>query len=148
MKYLLDTNVLKELGKTKPHKNVAAWLKGVDDADLAISALSVREIEKGVAALKKTKPKVGAELEVTVRGIFDAFEGRILPVDRAVAAAWGVFLAESDKHTTDTGLAATALVHGLTVVTRNTADFIKRGVKVIDPFKAVGKTASSPSAVR
>lgn len=56
MKYLLDTNVLRELGKTSPHKNVAAWLESVDDADLAISALTVREIVKGVAKLKTTKP--------------------------------------------------------------------------------------------
>ncbi len=55
MKYLLDTNVLRELGKTAPHKNVAAWLKSVDDADLAISALTVREIAKGVAKLEEDK---------------------------------------------------------------------------------------------
>jgi predicted nucleic acid-binding protein len=137
MKYLLDTNVLRELGKTAPHKNVAAWLKSVDDADLAISALTVREIAKGVAKLKKTKPETAATLEVTVKAIFDAFEGRILPVDRPVAAAWGEALAESEKHVDDAGLAATALVHSLTVVTRNTADFSGRGVTLIDPFKAL-----------
>ena len=86
MKYLLDTNVLRELGKTSPHKNVAAWLKTVDDSDLAISALSVREIIKGVAKLRKTKPETAAALDEAVTAIFDAFEGRILPVDRAVAA--------------------------------------------------------------
>ena len=87
MKYLLDTNVLRELGKTLPHKNVAAWLKSVDDADLAISALTVREIAKGIAKLKKTKPETAATLEITVRTIFDAFDGRILPVDRLVGEA-------------------------------------------------------------
>ncbi|MGE0723771.1 MAG: hypothetical protein AB7O45_05325 [Alphaproteobacteria bacterium] len=81
MKYLLDTNVLRELGKTTPHKNVATWLKSVDDADLAISALSVREIAKGVAKLRKTKPETAAALDVAISAIFDAFEGRILPVD-------------------------------------------------------------------
>jgi predicted nucleic acid-binding protein len=136
MKYLLDTNVFRELGKTEPHKNVSAWLKTVDDADLAISALTVREIAKGVAKLKKTKPEAAAALEVRVRAIFDAFEGRILSVDRAIAAAWGEALAESEKHIDDTGLAATALVHSLTVVTRNIADFSGRGVRLIDPFKA------------
>jgi predicted nucleic acid-binding protein len=63
MKYLLDTNVLRELGKTSPHKNVAAWLKSVDDAELAISALTVREIAKGVAKLRKTKPETAALLD-------------------------------------------------------------------------------------
>lgn len=135
MKYLLDTNVLRELGKTIPHKNVAAWLKSVDDADLAISALTVREITKGVAKLRKTKPETAAALGATVKAIFDAFEERILPIDRAVATAWGEALGESEKHVDDTGLAATARVHGLIVVTRNVKDFDGRVVKVIDPFK-------------
>jgi len=136
MKYLLDTNVLRELGKTSPHKNVAAWLRSVDDTDLAISALTVREITKGVAKLRKTKPETAAALSATVAAIFDAFEDRILPIDRAVAAAWGEALGESEKHIDDAGLAATARVHGLLVVTRNVRDFDGRGVKVVDPFKA------------
>jgi hypothetical protein len=136
MKYLLDTNVLRELGKTLPHKNVAAWLKSVDDADLAISALTVREISKGVAKLRKTKPETAAALGATVTAVFDAFEGRILPIDRAVAAAWGETLGESEKHVDDAGLAATARVHGLAVVTRNIKDFDGRGVTLLDPFKA------------
>jgi predicted nucleic acid-binding protein len=136
MKYLLDTNVLRELGKTSPHKNVAAWLKSVDDADLAISAPTVREIAKGVAKLRKTKPETSAALGVTVTAIFDAFEGRILPVDRAVAAAWGEALGDIEKHIDDAGLAATARVHGLIVITRNVNDFKRRGVEIFDPFKA------------
>jgi predicted nucleic acid-binding protein len=136
MKYLLDTNVLRELGKTSPHKHVAAWLKGVDDADLAISVLAVREITKGITKLGKTKPETAALLGANVARIFDAFDGRILPVDRFVAAAWGQALGESDKHIDDTGLAATARVHGLTVVTRNIKDFEGRGVRLLDPFKA------------
>lgn len=141
MKYLLDTNVLRELGKTSPHKNVAAWLKSVDDADLAISALTVREIAKGVAKLRKTKPEAAAALGATVTAIFDAFEQRILPIDRAVAAAWGETLGESEKHVDDAGLAATAHVHGLIVVTRNVKDFGGRGVKIIDPFKSATRRA-------
>jgi predicted nucleic acid-binding protein len=137
MKYLLDTNVLRELGKTTPHENVAAWLKTVDDSDLAISALTVREITKGVTKLRTTKPETAAVLDVTVKAIFDAFEGRILSVDRAVAAVWGEALAASDKHVDDAGIAATARVHGLIVVTRNVKDFEGRGVKLVDPFKAM-----------
>jgi predicted nucleic acid-binding protein len=136
MKYLLDTNVLRELGKTSPHKNVAAWLKSVDDADLAISALTVREIAKGVVKLRKTKPDTAAALAATVAAIFDAFDGRILPIDRAVASVWGEALGESEKHVDDAGLAATARVHGLIVVTRNVKDFDWRGVTLLDPFKA------------
>ena len=133
MKYLLDTNVLRELGKTSPHKNVAAWLKSVDDADLAISALTVREIAKGVVKLRQTKPDTAAALAATVAAIFDAFDGRILSIDRAVASIWGEALGESEKHVDDAGLAATARVHGLIVVTRN--------VKVIDPFKSATRRA-------
>lgn len=141
MKYLLDTNVLRELGKISPHKNVAAWLKSVDDADLAISALTVREIAKGVVKLRKTKPDTAAGLAATVAAIFDAFDGRILPIDRAVASVWGEALGESEKHVDDAGLAATARVHGLVVVTRNVKDFDGRGVKVIDPFKSATRRA-------
>ena len=141
MKYLLDTNVLRELGKTSPHKNVAAWLKSVDDADLAISALTVREIAKGVVKLRKTKPDTAAALAATVAAIFDAYDGRILPIDRAVASVWGEALGESEKHVDDAGLAATARVHGLIVVTRNVKDFDGRGVKVIDPFKSAIRRA-------
>jgi len=82
---------------------VAAWLKSVDDADLAIIVLTVREIAKGIAKLRKTKPETAAALDAVVSAIFDAFEGRILPVDRPVAAAWGEALGESDKHVDDRG---------------------------------------------
>ncbi len=142
MKYLLDTNVLRELGKTSPHNNVAAWLKSVDDADLAISALTVREIAKGVAKLRKTKPETAAVLDAAVSAIFDAFEGRILPINRLVAAAWGEARGESDKHVDDAGLAATARVHGLVVVTRNVKDFDGRGVTLLDPFKAARRSCA------
>jgi predicted nucleic acid-binding protein len=137
MKYLLDTNVLRELGKTLPHKNVAAWLKTVEDYDLAISALTVREITKGVARLRQTKPATAAALDTAVRAILDAFEGRTLPIDRPVAEAWGDALGASEKHIDDVGLAATAHVYGLIVVTRNIRDFEGRGVKLLDPFKAL-----------
>jgi predicted nucleic acid-binding protein len=136
MKYLLDTNVLRELGKTTPHQNVSAWLKTVDDVDLAISALTVREIAKGVAKLRKTKPDVANALAAATTTIFNAFEGRILPIDRLVAAAWGEALAISERHVDDAGLAATAKIHGLVVVTRNTKDFASRGVPLLDPFKS------------
>lgn len=137
MKYLLDTNVLRELGKTSPQRNVVVWLKSVDDSDLAISALTVREVAKGVAKLRKAKPETAASLEAAVTAIFDAFVGRILPIDRAVAAAWGEALAAKEKHVDDAGLAATARVHGLIVVTRNAKDFEGRSVTLLDPFKAI-----------
>jgi len=134
MKYLLDTNVFRELGKADPHEHVRVWLVSVDDADLAISALTVREVAKGIAKLRRSKPRVAKLIAERTAAIFDAFEGRVLPIDRAVASAWGEALAVTDKHMDDAGLAASARVHGLTVVTRNTKDFAERGVSIVNPY--------------
>jgi predicted nucleic acid-binding protein len=87
MKYLLDTNVFREVGKTLPHPNVSAWLKTVDDADLAVSALTVREVTKGIVRLRALKPDVAAAIEARVATVFVAFSGRILAVDNPVAAS-------------------------------------------------------------
>jgi predicted nucleic acid-binding protein len=84
VKYLLDTNVFREIGKSEPHKNVRAWLASVDDADLAISALIVREVAKGIAKLAPSKPAVAAEIAARTEAVFDAFAGRILPI----ASGW------------------------------------------------------------
>ena len=142
MKYLLDTNVFREIGKTSPHKNLETWLIGVDDAELAISALTVREVAKGIALLKGTKPAVAKEIERRVQSVFDAFEGRTLPVDRAVAQVWGTMLGDSGKHADDAAFAATACVHGLVLVTRNVQDFKARGVPVLNPYKFPPERAS------
>lgn len=146
MKYLLDTNVLREVGRSKPHQNVSAWLASVDDADLAISALTVREISKGIAKLERTNADAALALSQTVARIFDAFEGRILPIDRPVATTWGKMLADREKHSDDAAIAATARVHNLVVVTRNIRDFDGRGVAAVDPFRAPGKTRRDRSS--
>lgn len=141
MRYLLDTNVFREIGKTEPHRNVDAWLKGVNDADLAISTLTVREVTKGIGRLRARKPEVAQAIAARVDLAFEAFGDRILPVDRAVAALWGELLADSEKHVDDTGIAATARVHGLVLVTRNTADMIGRGATTLDPFRSPTQSA-------
>jgi toxin FitB len=140
MKYLLDTNVFREIGKQQPHANVRAWLATVDDADLAISVLTVREVTKGIIKLRVSKPDVAAAIETRVATIFAAFEGRILPVDHAVAAAWGQMLAEHERHIDDTALAATASVRGLVLATRNVRHVLGRGVVLIDPYKQPPET--------
>ncbi|MBB2830550.1 UNVERIFIED_ORG: hypothetical protein GGD51_000651 [Rhizobium esperanzae] len=139
MKYLLDTNVLKEIGRPEPHENVAAWLDTVDDTALAISVISVREIAKGIERKRKTDEAVANSIAKATDAIFAAYEGRILPVDEAVARRWGQMLRQSDKNSDDTGLAATAQVNDLVVVTRNTSDFQRRGVTILDPFKKATK---------
>jgi hypothetical protein len=110
---------------------------------LAISAISVREMRKGVELLRARKPDVADALGIKVQTIFDAYDGRTLATDRAVAERWGELPAASDKHVDDTGLSATAYVHGLTVVTRNTKDLHGRGVALLDPFKSP-KPRSTP----
>lgn len=135
MKYLLDTNVLKELSRPKPNENVSAWLDKVNDSDLAISVISVREISKGIEKKRKTDQDVANALEEAANRVFTAFEGRIIPIDETIARCWGRMLAHSDKHTDDTGLAATSKVTGLVLVTRNETDFQGRGVSILNPFK-------------
>ena len=142
MKFLLDTNVFREIGKTSPHEHVSAWLAQVDDTDLAISALTVREVTKGVEKLRVRKPDVAAAIEARVQASFDAFGDRILPIDRDTSELWGALLGASEKHIDDTGLAATAHVHHLVLVTRNLADVAGRGVTTLDPFN------SSPTVER
>jgi predicted nucleic acid-binding protein len=139
MRFLLDTNVFREIGKSEPNANVAAWLDTVDDADLASSALTVREIRKSIITLRAKKLEAADQIEIRVREVFDAFGDRILPVTRQIADLWGELLAESDKHVDDTGLVATARVHGLTVVTRNVRHVSGRGAATLDPFKSAPK---------
>ncbi|AYG76794.1 hypothetical protein [Rhizobium sp. CCGE532] len=79
------------------------------------------------------------EIAKAADAIVAAYDGRILPVDEAVARRWGQMLGHSDKNIDDTGLAATALVNGLVIVTRNVADFQERGVTIMDPFKKATK---------
>jgi len=139
VKYLLDTNVFREVGKTDPHEHVRAWLNRVNDADLAISALTVREVTKGIERLRAKKPDIAAAIETRVNGAYQAFGERILPVSPEVARLWGELLAESDKHIDDTGLAATARVYDLVLVTRNLEHVDGRRAATLDPFKAKPK---------
>ena len=128
--------MLKEFGKQNPHQNVEAWLDTVDDLDLAMSVISVREVWKGIEKKRSPDPQQAGKLETAAKEIFAAFQGRILPVDEKVATVWGRLLSESEKHVDDTGLVATAQVHGIVLVTRNVSDVLGRGVAILDPFKA------------
>ncbi len=139
MKYLLDTNVFREVGKTVPHEHVQAWFGHVDDADLAISTLTVREVTKGIERLRAKKLEIAAAIEARVDGAYEAFGDRILPVSQEVAVLWGQMLAESEKHVDDTGFAATARVYDLVLVTRNFDHVDGRGAATLDPYKAKPK---------
>ena len=103
--------------------------------NLAISVLTVREVRKGIVRLKAAKPSVANAIEDRVTEVFAAFSERILPVTREIADLWGELLGQSEKNIDDTGLAPTARVHSLVLVTRNIRHVAGRGVATLDPFK-------------
>lgn len=133
--YLLDTNVFRHLDESVAHQNVRRWLRTVNDADLFVSVITIRECRKGVERLRQQKPQVAEEISAHLAGIVATMKDRILPIDAETAEEWGRMLAVSEKHTDDAGIAATARLHGLTVVTRNIGDFRARGVRMVNPYK-------------
>jgi toxin FitB len=136
--YLLDTNVVSELRKIRLGKAdgcLAAWADSMDAADLYVSVITIQELEIGVLLVEQRDPLQGAVFRAWLNGhVLPAFTGRILTVDTAVALR-SAQLHVPDPHPVRDGLiAATALVHGMTVVTRNVADFESTGVRVFNPW--------------
>lgn len=135
MNYLLDTNVLSELFKKHPEPKVTRWLKGMEQDWLYLSVLTVGEIHKGVERMEhgSRKARLVQFLETDIPA---QFEERILPIDLEVAETWGLLEAQADRPlpTVDALLAATALVHNLTLVTRNTQDFGFSKLKILNPW--------------
>lgn len=142
--YLLDENVIREM-KPGGHAHVRRWLAGVDDNQLRISVITFFEKRLGWEREKRKLQAAGkdlAEIEKRLAEIaaFEAsFGDRLIPMDAPVMAEWARLLGAKEKNQRDTALAATARVHGLVIVTRNTKDFNGRGVKVLNPFKSPTK---------
>lgn len=136
--FLLDTNVVSELRKIragKADRNVAAWADSLDAADLFISAITLQELEIGVLLAERRDPVQGAMIRAWLdRHVLPAFAGRILAVDMAVALRSARLHVPDPRPVRDGLIAATALVHGMTVVTRNVADFEPTGVPVFNPW--------------
>ncbi|MBI2714123.1 MAG: type II toxin-antitoxin system VapC family toxin [Rhizobiales bacterium] len=133
--YLLDTNVLSELRKSKPHGAVIAWIRGVDDRHLHISAVSLGEIQVGIEITRGQDAERAAEIEAWADHIADTWS--VLPLDGAAFRLWGRLMhGKSDELIADAMIAATAKLHGLSVVTRNVKDFKEFGVELINPFMA------------
>lgn len=136
--FLLDTNVISELVRPRPDPHVVLWIEGADEALLHLSVLTVGEIRKGIMRL--ADPRRRADLENWVDGSLALrFSGRILPIDLAVADRWGRLSAESVVRRTplpvvDALLAATALEHDMTLVTRNTKDLARISVPLFNPW--------------
>ncbi len=135
-RYLLDTNVVSELRKPRPHGAVVAWLDSIDDAQLFLSALTLAEIQAGIELTREQDVSKAAEIEEWLDLVAGSYN--VLPMDAATFRAWARLMhKKSDTLYEDAMIAATAKVHGLTVVSRNVADFEALGFKVLNPFATV-----------
>jgi predicted nucleic acid-binding protein len=137
--YVLDTNVILELrkaGNGKADANVVQWADSVPTASLYISVVTILEIETGILQFQRRDPNQGAMLRQWFENnVLRAFENRILPIDETVARESARLHVPDPKSERDSLIAATGLVHGMTVVTRNILDFEKTGVKLLDPWQ-------------
>lgn len=136
MAFLIDTNIVSEVRKgARCDARVAAWYAAIDDADLYLSVLVLGEIRKGIELARPRDPAKAEALQAWLRQVIAAFGDRIIPVDAAVGDEWGRMSALRPVPVIDALLAATAKVHGLTLVTRNDADVLGLGARVVNPFK-------------
>jgi toxin FitB len=135
--FLLDTNVISELRRpNRAHPKVAAWSDGVRQAELFLSVVTILEIELGILMLERRDQAQGAVLRTWMNQyILPAFAGRILPVDTAVALRCAGLHVPNRRSDRDAMIAATALVHEFTVVTRNVADFQLTGANLLNPWE-------------
>ncbi len=131
--YLLDTNVVSDLRKQRPHGGVVAWLKSIDDAQLYLSAVTLGEIQAGIELTREQDLGKAEEIEAWLELVAGAYN--VLPMDAATFRAWARLMhKKSDTLYEDAMIAATAKVHGLTVATRNVSDFNALGLDVFNPF--------------
>lgn len=137
MSYLIDTNVISEVRKGgRANANVARWFESIDDTELYLSVLVLGEIRQGVERARGRDPARAAALESWLTQVREAFGSRILGVSQPVADEWGRMNALRPLPVIDSLLAATAKVHGLTLVTRNAADVAGSGADCLNPFDA------------
>lgn len=133
--YLLDTNIVSELRKQRPHGGVVAWLESIDDAQLYLSAVTLGEIQAGIELTREQDPGKAEEIEAWLELVAGAYN--VLPMDAATFRVWARLMhRKPDTLYEDAMIAATAKVHGLTVATRNVSDFNALGLEVFNPFAA------------
>ena len=131
--YLLDTHVVSELRRPRPHATVVSWLESIEAADLHLSALTLGEIQAGIELTREQDADKAAEIEAWLELVSVAYN--VLPMDAAAFRVWARLMhRKSNTLYEDAMIAATAKVHGLTVVTRNVSDFRAFGVRVLNPF--------------
>jgi predicted nucleic acid-binding protein len=132
--FLVDTVILSELRRRQRNPLVVAWFERQRTTDLFISVISVGEIERGIARQRAIDPGFADALALWLDRMLALYGERVLPFDLSAARRWGTLSAVVGNDSADLMIAATALEHGLTVVTRNISDFRPTGVAVLDPF--------------
>ena len=139
--YLLDTNIVSELRKPRPHGAVVAWLQARDDAELYVSVVTLAEIQAGIELTRDQDPAKAREIEAWLDAVAQSYN--VLSMDADIFRRWARLMhRRSDTLYEDAMIAATAASHQLTVVTRNIADFAVFGVAVLNPFDATGTAAA------
>ena len=134
--YLLDTMVLSELRKRQRNANVVAWIGSVAESDLHLSTVTIAEIEQGIERQRRSNPDFARALVDWLELTISVYADRILRLTVGIARHWGRLAARIPNQDMDLAIAATALEHRLTVVTRNVPDFAPTGVAIFDPFAA------------
>ena len=132
--FLVDTDVLSALRRRERHPELARWLEGQRTSDLYLSAVTVGEIERGIAQQQRSHPSFARELVAWLDRVLRSYGDRVLAVDVSTARRWGRLSGALGHDSVDLLIAATALEHGLTVVTRNVRHFEPAGVPVLNPF--------------
>ena len=136
MRYLLDTNVISELRKgDRCDANVMAWYAGVEETDIFLSVLVLGEMRRGIERIRRRDPAQTVVFERWLEETTLKFAGRILPIDELIVEAWGRTYYVRNAPVVDGLLAATALAHDMTMVTRNVSDVEGLGVRVLNPFR-------------
>lgn len=133
MRFLLDTNVVCELRKPKPHPGVVSWLKEIGPLDFAVCALSFAEMQQGVELTRRQDPAKAAEIDVWLDELRDSIP--VVPISVDACRLWARLMSGKPNQLREDGLiAAVAIANGLTVATRNVKDFVPFGVKIVNPF--------------
>lgn len=136
MRYLLDTNFISELRKgDRANRGVQTWTLVNDPALCALSVVTIAEIRKGIEDKCRTDTRQAHQIERWLEGLLEDYSSNILPVTLAIADRWGRLLSTTQLPEKDLLLAATALEHGLTVITRNVVDFEGSGARFHNPWK-------------